>query len=75
MPRKAWESPDAKCPFYKLENKRQKTICCEGIFSDSTVTHKFRYKRDREKQLALYCAADFSKCEIYRAVMEAKYPD
>ena len=64
-----------KCPFYKSDREKNRSISCEGVFEGSISEHRFRRQRDREKQLRLYCAADYSKCEIYQAIMEAKYPD
>ena len=75
MPDGSWRKRDAACPFYRHDKEATKEITCEGVFDRSKLTHKFRRQRDREQQLTLFCAADFTKCEIYRAIMEAKYPD
>ena len=75
MPDGSWKSVDVRCPFYRHDSPKKRTICCEGIFDRSQLTHSFRRQRDREKQLALYCCDGFRYCEIYRAIIEARYPD
>ena len=75
MPDGSWRKSDIRCPFYRHDSARYKTITCEGVFDRSRVEHSFRRARDRELQLEIYCAGCYQRCEIYRAVIDARYPD
>lgn len=57
---------DAICPFFITES--QKSITCEGIIADQTVT---RFYSEEEKKMyeKLYCTKyDYESCEICRAL-------
>lgn len=75
MPDGSWKKAEVKCPFYRHDSRKKKTISCEGVFDRSQLTHAFRRQRDYEKQLTLYCCDAFKYCEICRAVLDARYPD
>lgn len=75
MPDGSWRKADILCPFFKHDSRRMRTISCEGVFDRSRVTHSFRRDRDWEQQLVLFCCESYRTCEIYRAVMDARYPD
>lgn len=75
MPDGTWKKSDVRCPFYFHDSYRGKTIECEGVFDRSRTITRFRRQRDREQQLTLFCAACYRNCEIYRAIMQAKYPE
>ncbi len=75
MPAGSWKRANIKCPFYVNDKLKDRTITCEGMFDRSQCTHKFRRGSDRLQQMELFCAGSYQKCEIYRAIMEAKYPE
>lgn len=61
-----------KCPFFK--NLQKQKIYCEGVCDDCISTiQTYRNNKDRDKQLDIFCCKHFEKCEIYRAIEEAKY--
>lgn len=66
-----WES-QIGCPFYK--NDEQHKIVCEGVGESESVILRFRFTQERNKQIRLFCAGDYEKCEVYRMIME-KYQD
>ncbi len=68
-------SPQVKCPFYKADKSGDRSITCEGVFDRSICVHRFRRQQEREKQLTLFCTKNYKTCEIYRAVIEARYPE
>lgn len=64
-----------QCPFYTahLERARGREICCEGITEGGHLTQVFATRRGRDRHLEVFCSGRYECCEIYRAVMEAKY--
>ena len=75
MPDGSWNQREIKCPFYKHDSRKGRTIVCEGIFDRTRIENIFRRGDDRRKQIELFCAEHYKCCEIYRAIMEAKYPE
>lgn len=71
----SWLKSAVRCPFYKSDNTKRKSIRCEGVFDRSQVTHTFRRKRDWQQQLTLFCCANYQHCEICHVILMAKYPD
>lgn len=69
----------AICPFYKYDDnvdvKTFQRVICEGLVPDSTITLWFNDKRDRNIQVKTFCCEWFDRCEIYRMLMDSKYPD
>ena len=60
-----------QCPFWReLAGNR---IGCEGITPHSTLSLQFTNRAERLQQEAVFCCKHYSKCELYRAIFEAKY--
>lgn len=60
-----------RCPFFR---KNEKTvITCEGLTDDSVIRLTYRSKKGREIQKKTFCQSRYENCEIYRAIMGAKY--
>ena len=70
----SWRQADIKCPFFRNENEKEKSINCEGILNGSVVCSRFRSPKKREKQLRLFCEDEYTRCEIYKAI-DVKYRD
>ncbi len=66
-----WES-QIGCPFYRNDEKRK--IVCEGVGEAEAIELRFRYTQERNKQIRLFCAGCYERCEIFRMVSE-KYDD
>lgn len=66
-----WES-QIGCPFYRNDEKRK--IVCEGVGEAEAIELRFRYTQERNKQIRLFCAGCYERCEIFRMVSE-KYAD
>ena len=71
----SWRQADIVCPFFRNEDEKEKSIKCEGIFEGSVICSRFRSPKKRERQLSLYCEKDYLRCEVYRAIMQAKYSE
>lgn len=71
--RNSWRSVVAVCPFFRSDQPC--AIFCEGIVDRSTIRLSFKRKEDCDLQFGVFCAAAFKNCEIYRAVIAAKYQD
>lgn len=61
------------CPFYKKNSKL--TIICEGITDKSNTSQKFYDRQSYLIHRNTFCADRYRNCEIYNAIMLAKYQD
>ena len=50
-------------------------ISCEGITDSSTLSQTFVSKEDYLREIEIHCASRYTYCELYNAIMEAKYLD
>ena len=76
MPDGGWNAATMRCPFYKHDSYKHKIIICESILDEKgSSTQRFRRQSDRLRQLECFCAGDYRKCEIYRMILQTKYPD
>jgi hypothetical protein len=66
---------DAQCPFFSADVPKTKRIICEGIVDRSTLTLYFQRKKDYDIQLSVFCCEHYKNCELYRAIMSAKYDE
>ena len=64
-----------RCPFYQShrEVQRGREIRCEGLTESGYLTQVFRNGRQRNLHMKAFCEGRYERCEIYRAVCEAKY--
>lgn len=71
------ESPRAKrakCPFYVRDTPW--AIVCEGLMDDTFIKNQYPNRTDLCKiQFDTFCAKHYERCEIYKAIMEAKYKE
>ena len=73
MPSGSYIQVFVRCPFYKYDDGK-KRIACEGLTDDSSLALIYHNKTDYEKQISIFCCQHFSKCELYRMLME-KYEE
>lgn len=71
---------DAVCPFYLTDRicangEYRYDIFCEGIVDKSCIAVRFYERKPYETQIRTFCCEHFTNCEIYRAVMDAKYAE
>lgn len=68
---------EIQCPFFTAEDSKfaGKKILCESPVPGSSLGLYFRKKEPYLTQLRIFCCDHYEKCEIYRAVMEAKYEE
>lgn len=71
----SWRQADIVCPFFRNEDEKNKSINCEGIVEGSVICSRFRSPKKRERQLNIYCERDYRRCEIYQAILKAKYSE
>lgn len=64
---------NAKCPFYKSNNKY--IISCEGLTDYSNITLNYRFFTDKKIQFDSFCCKNYQNCEIYRMLMKEKYQE
>lgn len=77
MPSGSYRQTDVRCPFYRYdtEGNGRGYITCEGIIPGSASCRSFLPKADYHRQMKVFCCLHYDRCEIYRAVMAAKYDD
>jgi len=66
---------EAKCPFYTrcTDKDGVYSVRCQGLIEDGGIILWFKRKRDREIQFEAFCASRYSNCEIYEAIMKARF--
>ena len=64
-----------KCPFWRRAKGAPLTIGCEGLVDGSTILQRFDDQADCELQQRVFCASKYENCELYRAILEARYPE
>ncbi len=65
-------SAQVVCPFYRVAGGM--FVDCEGPFDGANIRLQFGLKVDKRKQLKIFCCDQYKRCEIYRCIMENKYP-
>ena len=48
---------------------------CEWMINGATVSINFQSRRDFKNQMTVFCCEHYTKCEIYRMLMENKYEE
>lgn len=74
MPSGSYRQVYVKCPFYLYDDGARR-ICCEGIAPETTVATMFHHRSQMQQHMRIFCEDAFTCCELYRAVMAAKYED
>lgn len=69
----SFKQADVRCPYYIYDDGKH-NIICEGIIPDTTTRHHFRYKKDRELQLAIFCSEAYWRCE-HCIALDDKYKE
>lgn len=68
-------SGDVQCPFFRNVDRKQRKISCEGLEPQSNVQLVYRRQDAMARQAEIFCCENYENCEIYRAILEARYPD
>lgn len=61
------------CPFWHC--RKQREIHCEGLVQKSEIVLMYSTITDTNVQVNVFCKDHYANCEIYRAVLEARYPE
>lgn len=69
----AGRSVDVLCPMYRKDKGTM--IGCEGITDNCSIQLKFTNHASCMQQMDIFCCARYKNCEVYEAVMKAKYAD
>lgn len=69
-----WNQWYVRCPFFKNDDAKKRTIECEGVADGSSLKLCFQRKQDYMIHLETFCMRHFERCEVYHAAME-KYQD
>lgn len=66
-------STKVRCPLYRKDGGVR--LNCEGITDECTLQLNFRTKAAKNQQIGIFCRDRFRYCELYEAIMKAKYAD
>lgn len=61
------------CPFYKWNDRTR--IACEGFAAGETLVRSFGSTAKRRKVQEERCVEGYKSCEMYRTLLEKKYPE
>lgn len=67
----AERSLNAKCPFFRKDSAL--SIHCEGLIDRSSIVQYYRTAEDCSIQFDTFCSEHYRRCEIYDAIVKAKY--
>lgn len=73
MPSGSYRQAGVRCPFYKFDDGKRR-ITCEGLIEDSSVALIYHRKADYEIQIDTFCCEHYTKCEVYRMLID-KYDE
>jgi hypothetical protein len=74
VPSGSYRQIEVRCPFYQSDDGKRRIIC-EGIVDGSTIAVNYRRRADLQKQISIFCACHYEKCEIHRMLMNEKYKE
>ena len=64
-----------QCPFWRRTKARPFAIGCEGLVEGAKITQRFASDLDFQIQMRTFCAGRYTCCELYQAIMAAKYQE
>ena len=70
-----WTDADVRCPFYLSDDRRGRSIRCEGYDEGAELVSRFRTLGQREGHMGRYCVGRYEDCPVYRCTYESKYED
>ena len=73
MPSGSYRQIEVRCPFYKYDDGKRR-ITCEGIIDDSSLALIYHNKQVYAMQIDTFCCEHYTKCEVYRLLMD-KYDE
>ena len=71
----SYDMQDVKCPFFKWNHKKKRTIACEGLMPNSRISLYYSTNADYNSQLNIFCCEHYKNCEVYRMIYELKYKE
>ena len=60
-----------ECPFYIQENTN--TITCEGLFENTSCTHKFKTNKEKKKHEKTICSENHGKKCFHHRMLSTLY--
>lgn len=70
-----WTEADVRCPFYLGDDRRDRSIRCEGYSEQTQVLSRFKSLDAKDRHMGIYCVGRFERCPVYKCTYEAKYAD
>lgn len=63
-----------RCPFFRKDDGKT-MIFCEGLMERNTITLRYDRKSDWRIQMETFCCCHYERCEVFRMVMDTRYPE
>lgn len=73
--RDSWTDADVRCPFYLSDDRKQRSLNCEGYCEGCETRTKFPTLRERDRHMGRYCAGRFERCPMYGLIYSEKYAE
>lgn len=74
MPDSQYGTRRVLCPFWKGQDPM--VIKCESPIDDTTINStRFLLAADQRRQREIFCEHYYKRCEIYRSIMQNRYPE
>lgn len=64
--KESYTEVDIKCPFYIDDNRKNRTITCEGYLDNMNITSRFTTLNERDKLMGVYCVCKYEQCPLYQ---------
>ena len=68
-----WTDADVRCPFYISDDRRGRSIRCEGYCDGADMVSRFQSLSRREQHMGRFCVGRYEDCPVYRCIYENKY--
>ena len=72
MTQSKWARTHVRCPLWRGNEARR--IGCEAPFDGATILLQQGEKNTR-RHMEIFCCKRYENCEIFRMVIENKYPE
>ena len=70
-----WTDADVRCPFYLSDDRKGRSITCEGYGAGTDTISRFRSLQQKDRHMGVYCVGRFQSCPVYRCTYGCKYGD
>lgn len=70
-----WSAADVRCPFFISEDRKMRSISCEGYQEGVCSVSRFQSLEKKNSHMGRLCAGRFQRCPVYKCTYESRYAD